>query len=633
MCGISGFYAFTSKGKQCQSKLKESIDTLNKRGPDYQVTFFHNNIGLAHARLSIIDTSDNAKQPFIDNTGRYVICFNGEIFNFKEIKKSLLEKSYTFKTESDTEVLLYLLIEEGIDSVKKLNGFFAISFYDMQTQTLYLIRDRYGVKPLVYYKNDDVIAFASETKAIKAFDLPLSLNNNALYNYLQFNYIPNNDSIYNQIQKIPPGSYLKVKDKTITSERYYQINIPESTSSNKQLDYEKSKNEFKNLLQNAVQRRLIADVPLGAFLSGGIDSSVIVALASEYVSDLKTFSIGYKDEPLFDETRYAELVAEKYKTNHTTFKLTNDDLLKILFDFLDYIDEPYADSSALAVYILSQQTKKHVTVALSGDGADEILAGYNKHGAEYKIVNSNAGKNIASIAYPFVKKLSGSRNSAFGNKIRQIKKFAEGAKLSTAERYWLWCSITPEKDVNKLIKFKIDKEKYLLDKANMLHNFTNTNDFNEVLKSDMEIVLYGDMLTKVDLASMANSLEIRNPFLDYTFVDFAFSLPSSYKINGNERKKILLDTFKSYLPEQIYTRPKHGFEVPLLKWFKNELNSFIENEILNEEFIKTQGIFNWEEIKQLKKQLYSIQPGDVAAKIWAIIVFQYWYKKNIKNFK
>jgi len=627
MCGITGIYSFTEEGNKFHNYIKDATCKLNLRGPDSSGIYHHKNLSFGHARLSIIDVSDIASQPFTDITGRYTIVFNGEFYNFKEHKKYLEDKGYSFRSHSDTEVLLYLYIEEGEQFVSKLNGFFAFAIYDNLEESLFIGRDRYGIKPLYFYKDKDVFIFASEMKSLLAFHLPKKIDNISLFTYLQLNYIPAPHTIFEGINKLEPGHTITIKGEKIREEKYYQIPY-EKNKISKTKTYDDSCDELKTLLDDSVKLRLISDVPLGAFLSGGIDSSVVVALASRHTQHLNTFSIGYKDEPLFDETYFARLVSKKFNTNHTEFKLTNNDLLEHLFDVLDYIDEPFADSSALAVYILSKHTKKHVTVALSGDGADELFGGYNKHYAEYQYQRNPFLMQILGGAEPLLRTIPQSRNSALLNKFRQTHRLALGAKMSAKNRYWRWCGYANENQSQNLLNSCINKAQYDLRKSSLLKYIDNKNlDINDILFTDVQLVLPYDMLTKVDLMSMANSLEIRVPFLDYRIVNFAFSLPSSFKIDSKGRKKILRDAFREELPEELYTRKKHGFEVPLLKWFNSELKSLIINDLLEDGFIQEQGIFSVDEVRKLKKQIFSNNPQDATARIWALIVFQYWWKK------
>jgi asparagine synthase (glutamine-hydrolysing) len=635
MCGITGIYAFNQVGSFYMVNLAKSIDRLSKRGPDGRGSFIEDFVALGHRRLSIIDTSHNGKQPMTDESGRYVIVFNGEIFNYKELRKKLQDKGVSFFSESDSEVLLKLFIHEGKNCLGQLVGFFSFAIFDKESQELFVARDRMGIKPLLYYYDDDKFVFASEMKSLLAYNIPSELDYTSLYQYLQLNYIPGPTSIIKNVLKLMPGTYVTIKKKKLEHGVFYKIPYDGAKVRKNRLSYEEQKNELAWKLDESVKLRLIADVPIGAFLSGGIDSSIIVALASRHTEQLNTFSIGYKNEPFFDETRYAELVAKKFNTNHTVFSLTNDDLFSNLFEALDYIDEPFADSSALAVYILSKLTSKKVKVALSGDGADELFAGYNKHMGDFRVREGGFTVELLSALKPLYKLFPKSRNSFFSNKIRQLERLAEGKKMSHSERYWRWCGFTDEKGAQKLFSERslgyLVKEEYAERKKEILKHFSPGGDLNQALRTDMDLVLPNDMLFKVDMMSMANGLEVRVPFLDHRIVDFAFSLPVSSKIDSSIKKKIVQDAFKEILPSELYKRPKHGFEVPLLKWMRKELKSLISDDLLGKKFIEEQGIFDPEETEKLKQTLFSSNPGDSPGRIWGLMVFQYWWKKHIKD--
>lgn len=566
-----------------------------------------------------------------DPSGRYQIAFNGEIFNFRELSRTYLEPVWERtggpRSHSDTEVLLHLLIEHGPACLPWLSGFFAFAFYDRQEERLILGRDRFGKKPLLYYRNTAFVAFASEMKSLLAWDIPRKLNLVVLRQYLQLNYVPQPQSMLEGVAKLRPGHYMEAgPDGSLRETAYYELRThPEHYAD---LSYGEAQEELVRRMDHAVQERLIADVPLGAFLSGGIDSSVVVALASRHTDKLRTFSIGYKDNPYFDETKYAKLVAERYKTDHTVFSLGNADFLEHVFGVLDYLDEPFADSSAIPVYILAHQTRKHVTVALSGDGGDEIFAGYNKHAAEWRVRQQSLFNTLVRAGRPVWELLPRSRNGKLTNKFRQLHRFAEGARLSPAERYWRWASFNTDEQVSRLLTPTFTAGSYAAEKAAILSGI-RSDDYNEVLLTDMNLVLLSDMLVKVDLMSMANSLEVRSPFLDYQVVDFAFGLPASYKINGDMKKRIVQDAFRSMLPDAIYNRPKQGFEIPLLDWFRKELWGLINDDLLSRSFVEQQGIFNVEATEALKRKLHSSNPEDSHATIWALIVFQYWWKKYL----
>ena len=632
MCGITGIYSFEKPAAEFSQDLVKSVAALSKRGPDKQAHYIHNQVGLGHARLSIMDVSDAGSQPMTDYTGRYTIIFNGEIYNFLELKDLLKDKEIPFRSTSDTEVLLYLYIQEGPAMLDKLDGFFGFAVYDNVAETLFIARDRIGIKPMLLYHDDQKIIFASEMKAIMAFTILRDLDITSLYTYLQLNYIPGPNTILRHVKKLTPGHAITIsRDGKVQKHEFYKIPKTYEDGTVKTLSFDEAKTQLATLLEKGVKDRLIADVPLGAFLSGGIDSSVIVALAGKHTPHMNTFSIGYKDEPYFDETKYAELVAKKFKTNHTTFSLSNSDLYEHLHDILDYIDEPFADSSAIAVYILSQQTRKHVKVALSGDGADEMFAGYNKHYAESRARKSSAVNALLKASAPMLGMMQGSRQSKVGNLMRQVSRYAEGLTMDEKERYWRWCGFIKEQEgldmLTQSTARHMDKTLYQERKGHILSHIHAGGSFNEVLYTDMHLVLQNDMLTKVDLMSMANGLEVRVPFLAHKFVNFAFSLPAEYKLHGGTRKHILKEAFRDVLPAELFSRPKHGFEVPLLKWFRGELKTLITEDLLEDNFIKEQGIFDPAAITALKKQLFSANPGEVHARIWGLIVFQHWWKK------
>lgn len=631
MCGITGIFAFNLVGKFNRVHTATATRALEKRGPDFQDVYTDEWVGLGHRRLSIIDTSAVAHQPMWDESKRYCIIFNGEIFNYRELRKELTKKGIDFFSHSDTEVLLKLYILEKEKCLNKLNGFFAFCIYDKQEQSFFIARDRYGVKPLLYLYDDHKFIFASEMKAIVQYGIEKDIDFTSLHTYLQLNYIPAPDTIFKSVKKLLPGHYLEVRSQKLEVRKYYSIPYSASTADNNAISFEDAKGKLKELLEASVQRRLISDVPLGSFLSGGIDSSVITGLASKHKSNLHTFSIGFKDEKFFDETEYARLVANHFKTEHTVFSLTNNDLYEHVHNILDYIDEPFADSSAINVYILSRETRKHATVALSGDGADELLGGYNKHAAHNRILNKGFKENLVTSLLPLWKVMPQSRSNPFANKARQLVRFAEGMMLSSQERYWRWAGYAAEPQVLSLLsessKEKLSQAEYNNKKSLLLQAIPDKESMNDILLTDTQLVLPNDMLTKVDLMSMANSLEVRTPFLDYELVNFIFSLPGDFKINTDLRKRILQDAFRDFLPAKLYNRPKKGFEVPLLKWFRKEMKALIVDDLLSRKFIEEQGIFNYNEIEKLTHKLFSSNPGDIHARIWGLIVFQNWWKK------
>ena len=621
MCGITGLYLLNGENIQAHKKqVAKSLSELKNRGPDNSNLHFFDKVGFGHSRLKIIDTSDNANQPFFDVSRRYSIIFNGEIYNYKEIRKKL--NGYNFQTNSDTEVLLYALIHYGLDCLEMLNGFFAFAFYDTKNDEMYIARDRLGIKPLYYQKNDERLSFASEFKSLIHYGINFKIDENSLWQYLQFNYIPAPNTAVQNVNKLMPGHYIRIIKGDIEFGCYF--NLSKQRLKINTLDDKSIKTNLKDLVRSSVKKRLVSDVPLGTFLSGGIDSSIITSIASEYKSDLKTFSIGFKDDSYFNETKYAEMVAKRLRTEHTSIMMTKKDLISSMYSILDYIDEPFSDSSSIPLFHLCKRTRKHIKVALSGDGADELFSGYEKHRAEYFIQNSGFLKrNLLNIGY-FSKFFPKSREGDLYNLIRKIDKLWNGSKLSTKERYWNWASFNAQDSARSLIAKEFNEADYFSRKSILLNDLDSS--FNSVLITDQKLVLLNDMLTKVDLTSMANSLEVRVPFLDHNLVNYVNSINSKYKINFKSRKLILKQVFSSYLPDDIANRPKHGFEAPLRSLLLNEFNDKLEK-YFSKDMIKEQSIFDYSKVEKMIFNLRSNNSEDSAYHVWNMIVFQKWYQK------
>jgi asparagine synthase (glutamine-hydrolysing) len=626
MCGITGIQVFSESFRNQLELVHASYQCLKKRGPDDSGSYSHALTALGHTRLSIIDTSKAASQPFQDSEKRYCLILNGEIFNYAEHRKKLMTEGVHFRSESDTEVLLQLWIKHKEKCLPLLNGFFAFAIYDSQEETLTVVRDRYGVKPLLYALDKNRIVFASEMKALIPYGISKELDPASLQAYFHLNYIPAPDTIFSSVKKLNPGNYLRIVKGHVSIHTYYELPAKELTPPP---SYSSAIQTVQELLDDAVQKRLVADVPLGVFLSGGVDSSVITGIASRHKKGLKSFSIGFPNEPYFDESKFAEETAKKFGTDHCAYQLKKEELYEHLHEALDYLDEPFADSSALLIYILSKKVRQEVTVALTGDGADELFSGYHKHEAEYRLRNKGMAEFAVLGGKALWSALPKSRHSKLGNRIRQLHKFSKGMELSEAERYWRWAGFTEDQEVEQLLNIKLDRKVFMERKGSLLSPLGHG--FNSVLKADFGLVLQNDMLVKTDMMSMANGMELRNPFLDYRLVDYVFSLPENFKINRKNRKRILRDAYADMLPTSVLTRPKKGFEVPLLQWFRTSMKSLIFNDLLEDNFIREQGIFRPEEINKLKQKLFSSDPEDVVARIWSLVVFQYWWKKTCKS--
>ncbi len=631
MCGITGIFAFNEIGRFNLPNLSLATEELSHRGPDHQNIYVDDFVGLGHRRLSIIDLSSAGNQPMSSHDGRYQIVFNGEIYNYKLLRQELISQGVNFKTECDTEVLLQMLIHHGTDALQQLNGFFAFAFYDVQKQEILLARDRYGIKPLYYFEDEDRFIFGSELKAIMKFGIEKKVNANALFTYLQLNYLPAPLSMVEGVKKLMPGQFATVEKKSVEIKSWYKL---EDTFEQKfDGSYQQAQEKLKFLMNQSVERRLVSDVPLGTFLSGGVDSSIISAIVAEKTDQLHTFSIGYKGYPYFDETEYANAVAKHIGSEHQVFQLSLEDLYTYLPDMLKQFSEPFADSSALPVFALSKLTKEKVTVALSGDGADELFGGYNKHAALHRLWHPGLKEKLTGSMGFLWDILPKSRNNALANKARQLSKFSEASKLDTAEQVWLLVNLQSGRGATDILSDEmleeIDFEAFDIWKSETLSHI-NQPSINQALQLDQQLVLQGDMLQKVDLMSMAHALEVRVPFLDHELVAFANSLPDEFKVNNKMKKRILQDTFRDKLPAKIYNRPKHGFEVPLLSWLQNQLKGDINNKWLSSDFIESQNVFDREGVERLKKKLYSSDPGDSHAHVWALICFQEWWNGYMK---
>jgi asparagine synthase (glutamine-hydrolysing) len=626
--------AFNEIGRMHMIHLAKATELLKHRGPDYQHNFLSERTGLGHRRLSVIDLSANAHQPMSDASGRYHIVYNGELYNFQAHRQKLQNQGVTFKSESDTEVLLYLYIHQGVEFLQQLNGCFALAIFDSGENELFLARDRFGINPLLYYTDHDKFVFASEMRSLLSYNVLRELDYESLNLYLELSYVPAPFTMLQGIRKLMPGEYLKVKSPEFIAQPYYHIPNP-NQSATESWSYQQQKQALHDLLDASVSRRLVSDVPLGTFLSGGIDSSIVTAVASRHVENLHTFSIGYPDQPYFDETHYAKLVADKFGTKHTVFKLGTEELYQHLFDLWDHLDEPFADSSALPTYILSKLTRKSVTVVLSGDGADELFGGYNKHLALQRSFSASASNAWIRSLAPFTRYLPKSRNGKVTNKFRQLDRMAQGLKLSPEQRYWRWAGIASKEEALELLSretlTELNQVAVQGRRQQYLKHLGLHPDLNDVLYTDLKLVLPNDMLSKVDWMSMAHGLEVRVPFLDHELVNFVAKLPVESKVAHGTGKRLLRDTFKEVLPPELYGRPKQGFEVPLLTWMRKELNGIINNELLTEHLVADQGLFDAEAVNGLKRRLHSRDPGDSPARIWGLLVFQKWWQKYLST--
>ncbi|MBL4652277.1 MAG: asparagine synthase (glutamine-hydrolyzing), partial [Flavobacteriales bacterium] len=594
--------------------LSEMTDAHTHHGPDASGLFYEteHNVGLGHRRLSILDLSIEANQPMTSHCDRYVIVFNGEIYNYHEIGNEL---QIPFKTNSDTEVVLEAFCKWGVGFVKKLNGMFAIAIYDIRTTNLYLFRDRLGIKPLYYYWNETDLIFSSELKSIKASGVRLKINRQVIPSFLHLGYIPQNQTIYQNTFKLPAGSYGVFKNKHFEIHSFWK---PENCILRNTLsDYSDAKKLLKKELNLAVKNRLISDVPLGTFLSGGVDSSLITAIASKHsVKKLNTFSIGFKDAK-HNESEYAEQVANHLDTNHHEFILTHEDALEELENIMSNFDQPFADSSALPTYLVAKMAKKHVSVCLSGDGGDELFMGYGS----YSWANRLSNPLIWSLRKPISMALNKSPSSVHKRASWLFTGNKNGLKshIFSQEQY-----LFSEKELNQILR------------TNESINFTSINKEDKLDRKlsarenqaffDLKNYLKDDLLVKVDIASMQNSLEVRVPLLDHNVVSLALNIDEKFKFHKSGTQKFILkDILYDYVPEHIFNRPKRGFSIPLEKWLQKELHYLIEL-YLHPNILNEHEIFNVSEVINLVKRF---DKGETYLynKLWCIIMLNRFLSK------
>ena len=625
MCGIIGAYINKSNDLDVE-KFNIIRDKLSYRGPDSGGTFNHNNIFLGHRRLSIIDL-DTGNQPMFDAKGEISIVFNGEIYNFLTIKEELKTLGVIFKTNSDTEVILEGYLAWGLeDCLKRLEGMYAFSIWDNQKKKLFVVRDKFGEKPLYYTQDENGVYFASELKAIVPFIYKTKISKKALNLFFSLTYIPAPYTIYENVFKLEPGYFLEISDSGVQEKQFYNLLEQfEEADKHKIQSYEEAKKQLRDLLFESVRLRMVSDVPLGAFLSGGIDSSIVSAIMSN-VSEkpVNTFSIGFK-EKAYDESERAKLVADHIQSNHHVYFVDHNDLLGIVDETLSYFDEPFGDSSAIPSMIVAKKARENVTVVLTGDCADELFGGYEKYLAKHYTDKYNAYPKIARKAFESFVKLIPHAN-ATNHTLRKMKKVITSASLQPDEQYKQLCSL----GYNVEEKSKLLKPNFAEDVSQHITKYFNERSGDELSKtfySDVKLVLEGDMLTKVDRACMLNSLEARVPFLDSKIVEFSARLPHEFKILVTDKKKILKETFADLLPEEALTFSKKGFGIPIRIWFQKELKEELLS-LLSEDFLICQNIFNISYVNKIVEEHMSNKENH-SSKLWQLFVFQKWYKNNI----
>lgn len=615
MCGIAGLTRNLCKIGP-EKVLSDMNNAMHHRGPDDGDIYFDEGVGLCHRRLSIIDLSEDGKQPMSSSDGRYTIVFNGEIYNFISLKKDLLDKGYKFNSKTDTEVLLNLYIEYGESSLEKINGMFAYAIWDKHNKKLFAARDRLGKKPFFYYHSGEHFAFASELKSITRIkDLNLTVDSRAVVDYLKYLFIPHPGTIYNNVYKLEPGYYLTFQEGRTEVKKYWDIEPCAGNCSNEEEIVE----GLLDVIENAVKSRLISDVPLGAFLSGGIDSSGVVKLMSMVLDKpVTTCSIGF-DDKRHNEALYAKEFAEMLSADHHEYYV-QDKPEEIIKKLVWHFDEPFADSSMVPTYYVSNLARKNVTVALSGDGGDESFAGYAKYTADMR---ENRLREL--IPGFLVNILYSITENSISGLPKRLNSLTGSLKLSPDEAFYVTNTFITDKQIDALLTPDIRRDTAGYDPAHYIKRYYNRFDtkdhLSKILYTDLKLYLPGDVLVKVDRMSMANSLEVRCPLLDYKVIEYASGIPSYLKMHGSEKKYILKKAFEKILPEKIRNRPKHGFDVPLDNWFRSDLKNMAEETLLHNDAIK--DFFNPQSVNDIWKE-HIAGRADHGTLLWTLFTFSLW---------
>ena len=635
MCGISGFADFNNSTPQ--EVLEKMNRSLAHRGPDGEAYALFNSgaasIGLGHRRLSIIDLSEGGKQPKTFQSLH--LTFNGEMYNYAEIKKQLEEKGHQFNSQSDSEVILHAFSEWGNAAIAKFIGMFAFVLYDEGNQKLYAYRDRAGVKPLYYYWKEGLFLFGSELKALMQHPrFVKDININATAAYMQFGYVPAPHCIFNDTYKLNPGHFLEINlvSKTLRTEQYWNV----YDSYNKpilKISLPDAITETERLLSSAFQYRMVSDVPVGVFLSGGYDSSCVTALLQKNNTEkIKTFTIGVPDVGL-NEAPFAKQIAAHLGTDHTEFYCTQKEALEIVPQLPYFYDEPFADSSAIPTSLVSKIAREKVTVALSADAGDEIFAGYNRYDFVMKY-----GKRIQNIP-GFMRKTAAAMMDAIpaGSIPVMNKKYLFHSRYEKLKTLFkdpshqnILMSMTrqmSEKDIAGLFKDPVSRIVTAFDSKELKRKDNAVLDY--MMAIDYQTYLPDDILQKVDRATMSVSLEGREPFLDQRVIEWAAQLPMEYKYNNGNKKFIIKEIVHQYLPKAIMDRPKMGFGIPIAAWLQNDLKAFVD-QYLDEAFIEKQNIFDNNEIQRIRRSFYQGRT-ERAEKIWYLLMFQMWYDKWMNN--
>lgn len=623
MCGIAGFTQYQNDIADVPGILSQMGEAIRHRGPDAGGEFIEDKVALCHRRLSIIDLSEAGAQPMHSPSGRYVTVYNGEIYNFQELKKELLEDGIHFRGTSDTEVLIALFEKYGPDCISMLNGMFAIAIWDTQNHTLFLARDRLGKKPLYYYNKGNRFLFASEIKSILcAPDIDRTMRADAVKDFFFYQYVPDPKTIFESVHKLPPGHWMMIDKDGSRIHQYWDVSFADTHQGSQ----EQIQGELFELLEDSVRTRMISDVPLGAFLSGGVDSSAVVGMmAGNSNNPVTTCAIGFNNKK-FDEVVYAAKVANQFNTNHHEFTV-QEKVEENLVSIASMFDEPFADPSFVPTYFVSQLARTMVTVALAGDGGDENFAGYGKY-LNDEFENRLRAKIPGCLRQPVLSPLSGLLKRNPVNQLRRGGSLLHSLSVDPATGFFLSNSFFRQDIWDRLVTGQFKNETAAYDAGDVTRDYYNAADTDDhlsrLLYTDIKSYLPGDILVKVDRMSMANSLETRAPILDYRVVEYAARIPSAMKIHNKEGKAILKSSLEGFLTHETLYRKKMGFSVPLAQWLRVEIAAIAEKYLL----APNSGLSNIFDISEITSLWNQHQSGDrdYSQELWSMLVFEMWWQ-------
>ena len=626
MCGICGVVHLDSTPVE-EEIVRRMAATLAHRGPDGQRVVVDGPCGLGHTRLAVIDLSPDAAQPMPNEDGSLHIVFNGEIYNYRTLREQVTARGHRLSSHSDTEVILHLYEDFGPTCVDHLRGMFAFALWDGPRQRLILARDRVGKKPLYYYCDSHRFVFGSEIKALLAHpQVPHRLNTAALPYYLVHGYVPAPETMFAGIKQLPPGHVLIVENGSVHATPYWHWPLGETG----ELGEEEWVERVLGGLRDAVRARLVSDVPLGAFLSGGLDSSLIVALMSQLLDEpVKTFAIGFSGEPSFNELDYARQVAHRFATDHHEF-VVQPDAVDLLPALVRHYDEPFADSSAIPTYLVAQLTRQHVTVALTGDGGDELFAGYERFAAarlaaSYRRLPGFLRRAVGGV----VRHLP--ESTAYRGFARRARRFVDAADLPLAECYLSWVGLFSRDMCHELLSSGGDSpaDGVLADYQAHFEQATGYGLVDQLLYVNAITYLPGDLLVKTDRMTMAHGLEARCPFLDQELISLVAGIPSALKLRGMTNKYILKQAAERLLPREIVHRPKHGFGVPVGRWFRQELCDYVRDVLLGPH-ARQRGYFDPAAVERLIDQHQRGQ-RDWGHQLWTLLTFEVWQRTHLEG--